>query len=115
MLNTFLAGQAEKEAHLKQQRVVKTKQTHDVAVQCACSRETSDVAVQTDLPDVMEDLKEQVRSLSKIVADLTELKAQEQLPIPLCDLVTTITSLQKHLLKYLLQSMIHLQCTQNSQ
>lgn len=32
----------------------------------------------------MEDLKEQVRSLSKIVA---ELKAKEQLPIPLCDLV----------------------------
>ena len=87
MLNTFLAEQAEKEAHLKQQRFGKTKQTHDVAVQCACSRETSDVAVQTDLPDVMEDLKEQVRSLSKIVADLTELKAKEQLPIPLCDLV----------------------------
>ena len=87
MLNTFLAEQAEKEARLKQQRVVKTKQTHDVAIQCACSRETSDVAVQADLPDVMEDLKEQVRSLSKLVADLTELKAKEQLPIPLCDLV----------------------------
>ena len=45
------------------------------------------MAFQTDLPDVMEDLKEQVRSLSKIVADLTELEAKEQLPIPLCDLV----------------------------
>lgn len=66
---------------------MKTKQTHDVAVQCACSRETSDVALQTDLPDVMEDLREQIRSLSKIVTDLTELKAKEQLPIPLCDLV----------------------------
>ena len=42
------------------------------------------MVVQTHLPDVMEDLKEQVRSLSKIVA---ELKAEEQLPIPLCDLL----------------------------
>ena len=87
MLNTFLAEQAEKEACLKQQRVMKTKQTHDVAVQCACSRETSDVALQTDLPDVMGDLREQIRSLSKIVTEVTELKANEQLPIPLCDLV----------------------------
>ena len=87
MLNTFLAEQAEKEAHLKQQRVVKTKQTLNVAVQCACSGQTSDVAVQTDLPDVMEDLKEQVRSLTKIVAELTELKAKEPSPVPLYDLV----------------------------
>ena len=122
MLHAFLTEQAEKEARLKQQRVVKTKQIPDVAVQtlevavqtpevavqttdvavqtldvavqtpdeavwCACSRQTSDMAVQTDLPDVMEDLKEQVRSLTKIVAELTELKAKEWLPIPLCDLV----------------------------
>ena len=87
MLNAFLAEQAEKEACLKQQQFVKNSQITDVAVPCPCSQQTSDVAVQTDLPDVMEDLKEQVRSLTKIVAELTELNAKERSPIPLCDLV----------------------------
>ena len=49
--------------------------TREVAVQCANSRQTSEAAVQTDIPDIMEDLKEQVKSLTKIVAELTELKA----------------------------------------
>ena len=87
MLNALLAEQAETEARLKQQRVMKTRQTTDVAVQCGCSQQTSDAAVQTELPDVMEDLKGQVRSLTKIVEELTELKAKERLPIPLRDLV----------------------------
>jgi len=35
----------------------------------------------------MDDLKEQVKSLTKIVAELTELKAKEWSPLQLCDLV----------------------------
>ena len=49
--------------------------TREVAVQCENSRQTSETAVQTDFPDILEDLKEQVKSLTKIVAELTELKA----------------------------------------
>lgn len=49
--------------------------TKEVAVQCANSRQTSEAAVQTDFPEIMEDLKEQVESLTKIVVELTELKA----------------------------------------
>ena len=38
------------------------------------------VAVQTDFPDIMEELREQVKSLTKIVAELTELKVREKIP-----------------------------------
>ena len=75
MLNAFLVEQAEKQARLKQKRVGQAMHTREVAVQCANSRQTSEAAVQTDIPDIMEDLKEQVKSLTKIVAELTELKA----------------------------------------
>ena len=36
------------------------------------------MAVQTEFPDVMEDLKEQIRQLAKIVVDLTSLKNRHQ-------------------------------------
>ena len=75
MLNAFLVEQAEKQARLKQKRVGQAMHTREVAVQCGNSRQTSEAAVQTDIPDIMEDLKEQVKSLTKIVAELTELKA----------------------------------------
>lgn len=75
MLNAFLAEQAGKQARLKQKRVRQAMHTRDVAVQRANSRQTSEAAVQTDFPDIMEDLKEQVKSLTKIVAELTELEA----------------------------------------
>lgn len=41
-------------------------------------RQTSDVAVQTDFVDVMGDLREQVKNLTQIVAELTVLKSQKQ-------------------------------------
>lgn len=37
-----------------------------------------EVAVQTDIPDIMEELRDQVKSLSKIVAERTEMKAREK-------------------------------------
>ena len=93
-MNTFLAEQAEKQTRLRQlrvgQAVVKTK---EVSVQCANQTEpkqTAEAAVQTDFPaaDIMEDLKRQVDSLSKIVEQLTQFKAQETLkhtPSPFSD------------------------------
>lgn len=71
----FLAEQQERERQLKQQRAPKSK---DSSIQCSrescvVPSETADVAVQTDLKDVMDDLKEQVKTLTKIVADLTSL------------------------------------------
>ena len=93
-MNTFLAEQAEKQTRLRQlrvgQAVVKTK---EVSVQCAVQTEpkqTAEAAVQTDFPaaDIMEDLKRQVDSLSKIVEELTQFKAQETLkhtPSPFSD------------------------------
>ena len=76
MLGTFLAEQAEKQAKLKQQRARPTIQTREVGVQCEINvKQTSDAAVQTDLTDVMEDLKQQVKNFTKIVAQLTEMKA----------------------------------------
>ena len=93
-MNTFLAQQAEKQTRLRQlrvgQAVVKTK---EVSVQCAVQTEpkqTAETAVQTDFPaaDIMEDLKRQVDSLSKIVEELTQFKAQETLkhtPSPFSD------------------------------
>lgn len=80
MLNTFLAEQAQKQARVMQHWVEKIRQTKDVAIQCTRSPRTVEVAVQTDIPDIMEDLREQVKSLKKIVAELTEMKAREKIP-----------------------------------
>lgn len=80
MLNTFLAEQAQKQARLKLQRVEKNRQTKDIAIQHTRSPRTVEVAVQTDIPDIMEDLRDQVKSLTKIVAELTEMKAREKIP-----------------------------------
>lgn len=80
MLNTFLAEQAQKQARLKLQRVEKNRQTKDIAIQHTRSPRTVEVAVQTDIPDIMEDLQDQVKSLTKIVAELTEMKAREKIP-----------------------------------
>ena len=78
MLNTFLAEQAQKQARLKLQRAEKNRQTEDIAIQCTRSPQTVEVAVQTDIPDIMEELRDQVKSLTKIVAELTEMKAREK-------------------------------------
>ena len=88
MLNVLIAEQTQKQARLKELRVGQTiLETRDVSVQLE-PKKTVDAAVQTDFPDIMEDLKKQVSSLSKIVAELTQLKAKETatptLP-PFCD------------------------------
>ena len=84
MLNTFLAEQAQKQARLKLQRVEKNRHTEDIAIQCERSPQTGEVAVQTDIPDIMEELRDQVKSLTKIVAELTEMKTREKVTsIPL--------------------------------
>ena len=78
-LQTFLAEQNAKEARLKQQRAPKRR---NAGTQCDTDNvvpprpQTSDAAVQTDSIDVMDELKQQVRSLTQIVAELTALKAQ---------------------------------------
>ena len=83
MLQNFLAEQEAKQARLKQQRTPKTLQ-RDASIQCDRTeaatpplRQTSDVAVQTDFVDVMADLKEQVKNLTQIVAELTALKSHK--------------------------------------
>ena len=58
----------------------KNRQTKDVAIQCTRSPRTVEVAVQTDIPDIMEDPWEQVKSPTKIVAELTEMKGRENIP-----------------------------------
>lgn len=75
MLNEFMRERDEKQARLKQQRTTKT-----VSIQCdrRDALEKSDVAVQTEFPDTMDDLKEQIRQLTKIVADLSSLKNRHQ-------------------------------------
>ena len=80
MLNTFLAEQAQKQARLMQHQVKKNRQTKDIAIQCTRSPRTVEVAVQTDIPDIMEDPWEQVKSPTKIVAELTEMKGREKIP-----------------------------------
>ena len=80
MLNTFLAEKAQEQARLMQHRVKKNRQTKDVAIQCTRSPRTVEVAVQTDIPDIMEDPWEQVKSPTKIVAELTEMKGRENIP-----------------------------------
>ena len=57
-------------------------QTRKVAVQSE-THKTAGAAVQTDFPDIMEDLKKQVARLTNIVAELTEFKAKQTLrPTP---------------------------------
>lgn len=88
--------QNEKEARLKQQRLNKEKSkisTREAAIQCN-RRETVEVAVQTDhRNDFTEDLKEQVRKLTQIVADLTALKAREEIKEPTLPSLSEDTSL----------------------
>jgi len=82
MLNEFIRERDEKQAPLKQQRInsEKAKTTKTASIQCDRRDvlERSEVAVQTEFPDVMDDLKEQIRQLTKIVADLTALKNKHQ-------------------------------------
>ena len=57
MLNALVAEQAEKQARLKLLQVEKSMvQTRKVAVQSE-THKTAGAAVQTDFPDIMEDLK----------------------------------------------------------
>ena len=83
MLQMLISEQEAKQACLKQQRTLKTIQ-RDASIQCDWTeattprlRQTSDVAVQTDFMDVMQDLKEQVKNLTQIVAKLTALKGSQ--------------------------------------
>ena len=72
----------EKQARLKQQRINSgmAKTTKTVSIQCDRRDvlERSEVAVQPEFPNVMDDLKEQIRQLTSIVADLTALKNKHQ-------------------------------------
>ena len=82
MLQILIAEQEAKQARIKQQRTPKNN-LRDASIQCdrneaATPSPTSDVAVQTDFVDVMGDLREQVKNLTKIVAELTALKSQKQ-------------------------------------
>ena len=83
----FLAEQTKREEHLKQHRLSKEKAkkpAKEAAIQCdrqetTASKVTSEIGVQTDFSAVvMEDPREQVRQLTKIVADLTSLKARDE-------------------------------------
>ena len=79
MLNALVAEQAEKKARLKQLRAKKAEvHKRRVAVPSETCQ-TADAAVQTAFPDIMEDLKKQVASLTNIVAELTEFKAEQTL------------------------------------
>ena len=44
------------------------------------SPQTVEVAVQTNIPDTMEELRDQVKCLTRIVAELSEMKAREKAP-----------------------------------
>ena len=44
------------------------------------NRDQVEVAVQTDIPDIMEELRDQVKTLTRIVAELSEMKAREKVP-----------------------------------
>ena len=67
MLNEFIREQDEKWVWLKQQRIdsEKAKTTKPASIQCDRQDvlEKSEVAVQTEFPDVMDDLTEQIRQL----------------------------------------------------
>lgn len=96
MLNVLIAEQTEKQARLKELRVGQTiVTTVEVSVQSE-PKQTAEAAVQTDLPDIMEDLKKQVSCLSKIVAELTQFQAKETAtptPPPFSDQETLSDSL----------------------
>ena len=101
LLKSFRAEQAARHSQFKQHRARPKAQTRDTGIQCneknpvtlrpttdastQCDDEnaaprsrTSDMGVQTDFVEVMPDLKEQIRQLSQIVAELTALKPQPQ-------------------------------------
>ena len=86
MLHAFLAEQQERQVNLKQQRENKKvhdlpkAKTRDASVQFApVRRQSADAVVQTDFRgDVVQELKEQVLNLTKIVSELTAYKAQTQ-------------------------------------
>ena len=86
MLNEFIRKQDEKQAQLRQQRInsEKAKTTKRASIQCDRRDvlEKSNVVVQTEFPDLMDDLKEQIRQLTKMVADLTALKNRHQGEVP---------------------------------
>ena len=86
MLNEFMREQDEKQAQLRQQRINSEKARTTKRASIQCDRwdvlEKSNVAVQTEFPDLMDDLKEQIRQLTKIVADLTALKNRHQGNVP---------------------------------
>ena len=86
MLNEFMREQDEKQAQLRQQRINSEKARTTKRASIQCDRwdvlEKSNVAVQTEFPDLMDDLKEQIRQLTKIVADLTALKNRHQGEVP---------------------------------
>lgn len=86
MLNAFLTEQEERQVRLKQQQENKKvheppkAKTRDASVQFApVPRQSTDAAVQTEFSgDVVQELKEQVLNLTKIVSELTTYKAQTQ-------------------------------------
>ena len=75
MLDEFMRERDEKETCLRQQCTTKT-----ASIQCdrRDALQKSDVALQTEFPYIMDDLKEQIRQLTKIVADLSSLKNRHQ-------------------------------------
>ena len=101
LLKSFQAEQAARHSQFKWHRAPPKAQTRDAGIQCkennpvtprptadastqsnvenAVTRSrTSDMGIQTDFVDVMPDLKEQIRHLSQIVAELTALKPKPQ-------------------------------------
>ena len=101
LLKSFRAEQEARHTKFKQHQAPPKSQTRDAGIQCnkknpvtprptadastQCDEENaatlpqkSDMAVQTDFVDVMHDLKEQIRHLSQIVAELTALKPKRQ-------------------------------------
>ena len=82
MLIEFTRKRDENQAQLKQQHINSEKAKTTKTASIECDRldvlKKSDVAVQTKFPDIMDDLKEQIRQLTKIVADLTSLENRHQ-------------------------------------
>ena len=86
MLHTFLAEQQERQTRLyKQQWEPKKDQnpskakTRDASIQCApVQLQSADAAIQMDFSgDIVQELKEQVLNLTKIVSELMAYKSQE--------------------------------------
>ena len=101
LLKSFWAEQAARHSQFKQYRAPLKVQTRDAGIQCkeknpvtprptadastqwdgenyATQSQRSDMGVQTDFVEVMPDLKEQIRHLSQIVAELTPLRPKPQ-------------------------------------